>query len=135
VAEHDLLHVVELAGARGCVAEHHLGEWAVRVATARLRDEQQPGDRVIGQTGADPGKVGQRVDAQAGERGFRADSRAEQDRRRADGAGGQSDSPPVNHLWPAVRSDVDTDRPVVGEGDPVGQTGRPDGQVGPVPGR
>ena len=101
VAEDDLLHVVELGGAGGGVAQDHLRERAVRVAAARLGDEQQPGDRVIGQAGADAGKIGHRVDAQIGQRGGRADAGAQQDRRRADGAGGQGDAPPADHFWPA----------------------------------
>ena len=81
MAEHDLLHVVELAGAGSCVAQYYLREGGVWVATARLWHQQQPGYRMVGQARADAGKIGHRLDAQAGERGLRADTRAEEDRR------------------------------------------------------
>jgi hypothetical protein len=74
VAEDDLLHVVELAGAGGGVAGGHLRERGLRVAAAWLGDQQQPGDRVVGKARADAGKVGYWLDAQAGQRGLGADA-------------------------------------------------------------
>ena len=101
VAEHDLLHVVELPGAGCGVADHHLRERGLRVAAAGLGDQQQPGDRVIGESRANAGKVRDGLDAQASQRGYGADSRAKQDRRRADGAAASVIRRPRSRtLWP-----------------------------------
>ena len=48
VYEHDLLHVVEFAGAGCGMAQDQLRERGLRVAAARLGDGQQPGDTVAG---------------------------------------------------------------------------------------
>ena len=69
-----LLHVVELARAGGGVAQDYLGERGFRVAAAWFRDEEKPGHGVIGEVCADAGKVGDRLDAQKGQRGRRADA-------------------------------------------------------------
>ena len=135
VAEHDLLHVIELPGVGCGVADHHLRERGLRVAAAGLGDQQQPGDRVIGETRANAGKVRDGLDAQASQRSYGADARAKQDRRRADGAGGQSDAPPAELYTLALASKLHADRPVAADQDPVDQAVRLDGEVGPVPGR
>jgi len=81
VAEDDLLHVVEFSRGGGRVADDDLRERGLRVTAAGLGDQQQPGDRVVDEVGADAGKICQRLDAQGSQRILGADTRAEQDRR------------------------------------------------------